>query len=50
MKLGGYKTIVISNQERFSLWSKATTTIFSRADKLVWSADSIVGKKLDYGL
>lgn len=47
MKLGGYKSIVISNQERFSLWSKATTTIFSRADKLIWSEDSIAGKRLD---
>lgn len=47
MKLGGYKTVVISNQERFSLWSKATTTIFSRADELHWSADSVAGKRLD---
>lgn len=47
MKLGGYKTAVISNQERFSLWSKATTTIFSRADELHWSADSVAGKRLD---
>ncbi|MGX2973217.1 sulfatase-like hydrolase/transferase [Helicobacter sp. T3_23-1059] len=47
MRLGGYKTAVISNQERFSLWSKATTTIFSRADRLLWSADSIAGKRLD---
>ena len=47
MRLGGYKTAVISNQERFSLWSKATTTIFSRADKLIWSADSVAGKRLD---
>ena len=47
MRLGGYKTAVISNQERFSLWSKATTTIFSRADELIWSADSVAGKRLD---
>lgn len=47
MKLGGYKSVVISNQERFSLWSKATTTIFSRADELHWSADSVAGKRLD---
>ncbi|MGX3011469.1 phosphoethanolamine transferase [Helicobacter sp. 23-1044] len=47
MRLGGYKTAVISNQERFSLWSKATTTIFSRADRLLWSADSVAGKRLD---
>ncbi len=47
MRLGGYKSVVISNQERFSLWSKATTTIFSRADKLIWSEDSIAGKRLD---
>ncbi|MGX2981934.1 sulfatase-like hydrolase/transferase [Helicobacter sp. 23-1045] len=47
MRLGGYKTAVISNQERFSLWSKATTTIFSRADKMLWSADSVAGKRLD---
>lgn len=47
MKLGGYKTVVISNQERFSLWAKATTTIFSRADELHWSADSVAGKSLD---
>lgn len=47
MKLGGYKSVVISNQERFSLWSKATTTIFSRADELRWSADSVAGKRLD---
>lgn len=47
MKLGGYKSVVISNQERFSLWSKATTTIFSRADELHWSEDSVAGKRLD---
>ncbi|MGI0440445.1 phosphoethanolamine transferase [Helicobacter himalayensis] len=47
MKLGGYKSAVISNQERFSLWSKATTTIFSRADELHWSSDSVAGKRLD---
>ena len=47
MKLGGYKSVVISNQERFSLFSKATTTIFSRADELHWSADSVAGKRLD---
>ena len=47
MRLGGYKSVVISNQERFSLWSKATTTIFSRADELHWSADSVAGKRLD---
>ena len=47
MKLGGYRSVVISNQERFSLWSKATTTIFSRADELHWSADSVAGKRLD---
>ena len=47
MRLGGYKTAVISNQERFSLWSKATSTIFARADRLMWSADSIAGKRLD---
>ncbi len=38
---------MINNQERFSLWSKATTTIFSRADELHWSADSVAGKRLD---
>lgn len=47
MRLGGYKSVVISNQERFSLWSKATTTIFSRADELHWSEDSVAGKRLD---
>lgn len=47
MRLGGYKSVVISNQERFSLWSKATTTIFSRANRLLWSADSAAGKRLD---
>ncbi len=33
MKLGGYKAINISNQERFSLFSKASTTIFGRCDE-----------------
>ena len=33
MKLAGYKAINISNQERFSLFSKASTTIFGRCDE-----------------
>ena len=47
MKLGGYKSIVISNQEQFSLWSKATTTIFSRSDELHWTTSSKAGNSLD---
>lgn len=47
MKLGGYKSIVISNQEQFSLWSKATTTIFSRSDELHWTSSSKAGNSLD---
>lgn len=47
MKLGGYKSIVISNQEQFSLWSKATTTIFGRSDELHWTSSSKAGNSLD---
>lgn len=47
MKLGGYKSIVISNQEQFSLWSKATTTIFGRSDELHWTTSSKAGNSLD---
>ena len=38
MKLGGYKSINISNQERFSLFSKASTTIFGRCDELYYTS------------
>ena len=47
MKIGGYKSIVISNQEQFSLWSKATTTIFGRSDELHWTSSSKAGNSLD---
>lgn len=38
MKLGGYKSINISNQERFSIFSKASTTIFNRCDETHWTS------------
>ncbi len=47
MRLGGYKSVVISNQEQFSLWAKATTTIFSRADALHWTRSAKAGNILD---
>lgn len=37
MKLGGYTSINISNQEKFSLFDKASTTIFGRSDKVYWA-------------
>lgn len=36
MRLGGYKSVNISNQEQFSRWSRATTAIFGRADERHW--------------
>lgn len=38
MKVGGYKSINISNQERYSTWSKASTTIFNRCDETHWTS------------
>lgn len=38
MKLGSYKSINISNQERFSIFSKASTTIFNRCDETHWTS------------
>ena len=49
MKLGGYKSVNISNQERFSLWSKASTTIFNRCDEVHYTSlnSSFEGSKPD---
>ncbi|NDJ26506.1 sulfatase-like hydrolase/transferase [Campylobacter sp. MIT 19-121] len=38
MRLGGYKNINISNQEKFSLFDKASTTIFGRSDEVHWAS------------
>lgn len=35
-KLAGYKTFGISNQERYSVWAKASTSIFNRNDEVHW--------------
>lgn len=40
IKLAGYKAINISNQEKFSLWDKASTTIFHRSDKVFYTSMS----------
>lgn len=49
MKLGGYKSINISNQERFSMFSKASTAIFGRSDELYYTSlnSSFEGSKPD---
>ena len=47
MRLGGYKSVVISNQEKFSVWAKATTIIFGRSDELHWTSSARAGNVLD---
>ena len=47
MRLGGYKNVVISNQEQFSVWAKANTIIFKRSDDLRWTTSSKAGNSLD---
>ena len=48
-RLAGYKTIGISNQERYSVWAKASTSIFNRNDELHWLSisSSFDGSKPD---